>query len=83
MSDFIGAEEAGAKPKAKKCEFHSSTVSFLGYIAAKGNLQMDPAMVCAITTWTVPENQKHLQLFLSFANFYRWLFGTTWLLHSS
>lgn len=57
--------------KAEKCEFHVSTVSFLGYIVAKRNLQMDPAKVSAVTTWPVPENRKQLQRFLGFANFYR------------
>lgn len=50
--------------KAEKCEFHACTVSFLGYIVTKGNLQMDPAKVSAVTTWPVPENRKQLQRFL-------------------
>jgi hypothetical protein len=57
--------------KAEKCEFHAQTVSFLGYIVAEGNIQMDPAKVSAVTSWPVPGNRKKLQQFLGFANFYR------------
>lgn len=57
--------------KAEKCEFHVSSVSFLGNIVAQGNIQMDPAKVSAVTSWPVPENRKQLQRFLGFANFYR------------
>ena len=57
--------------KAEKCEFHASSVSFLGYIVAQDSLQMDPAKVSAVTSWPVPETRKQLQCFLGFANFYR------------
>lgn len=57
--------------KTEKCEFHASSVSFLGYIIKEGNIQMDPAKVSAVTSWPVPENRKKLQQFLGFANFYR------------
>ena len=57
--------------KAEKCEFHAPSVSFLGYIVAGGNIQMDPAKVSAVTSWPVPVDRKKLQQFLGFANFYR------------
>ena len=57
--------------KAEKCEFHASSVSFLGYIVAPGSLQMDPSKVSAVTSWPIPDSRKHLQRFLGFANFYR------------
>lgn len=57
--------------KAEKCEFHVSTVSFLGYIIERGNLKADPAKVDAVLNWPVPVNRKQLQSFLGFANFFR------------
>lgn len=33
--------------KVEKCEFHASTLTFLGYVAAEGSLQMDSAKVSA------------------------------------
>ncbi|KAF7640827.1 hypothetical protein LDENG_00011580, partial [Lucifuga dentata] len=57
--------------KAEKCEFHVSSVSFLGFIVAEGSIQMDPEKVSAVTSWPVPESRKQLQRVLGFANFYR------------
>lgn len=36
--------------KAEKCELHTSTVSFLGYIIGQNRMEMDPAKVSAITS---------------------------------
>lgn len=57
--------------KAEKCEFHLTSVSFLGYILAGGQVKTDPAKVKAVTDWPVPSTRKQLQGFLGFANFYR------------
>lgn len=51
--------------KAKKCKFHSASVSFLGYVISPGNIQMDPAKVSAVLEWPVPHSRKQLQQFLS------------------
>ena len=57
--------------KAEKCEFHVSTVSFLGFIVEKGQIRADPGKVRAVAEWPTPTNRKLLQRFLGFANFYR------------
>lgn len=57
--------------KAEKCEFHASTVSFLGFIIEQGQLRADPAKVKAVLEWPVPSSRKKLQSFLGFSNFYR------------
>ncbi len=57
--------------KAEKCAFHVSTVSFLGYVIAQGQVQMDPSKVSAVSNWPTPVSLKQLQRFLGFANFYR------------
>lgn len=53
------------------CEFSVPSVSFLGYILAKGTLQPDPAKIEAVVNWQTPSTRKKLQQFLGFANFYR------------
>ena len=56
--------------KAEKCEFHRSTTSFLGYIIAAGNVQMDPGKVRAVVDWPQPMSSVQLQHFLGFTHFY-------------
>ncbi len=57
--------------KLEKCEFHRSTVQFLGYIIRREGIQMDQGKVTAVAEWPTPQTIKELQRFLGFANFYR------------
>ena len=57
--------------KAEKCSFHTDSVSFLGFVVQRGQLQADPEKVRAVSEWPVPTTRKQLQRFLGFANFYR------------
>ena len=57
--------------KAEKCDFHATTVSFLGFIISPGLIQMDPAKVSAVAQWKTPDSRKKVQQFLGFSNFYR------------
>ena len=56
--------------KADKCEFHSPSVSFLGYIFEGGQVRTDPHKIKAVAEWPVPSSRKDLQRFLGVANFY-------------
>lgn len=55
--------------KAEKCEFHVSTVSFLGLIVSEGQVSMDPVKLQAVQDWPTPTSRKEVQRFLGFANF--------------
>ncbi|KAI3368620.1 hypothetical protein L3Q82_025630 [Scortum barcoo] len=57
--------------KAEKCDFHASSVTFLGYVITANNISMDPAKVSAVTNWPPLTTRKKVQQFLGFANFYR------------
>uniref|UniRef100_A0A8C1X240 Gypsy retrotransposon integrase-like protein 1 n=1 Tax=Cyprinus carpio TaxID=7962 RepID=A0A8C1X240_CYPCA len=57
--------------KLEKCEFHTPSVQFLGYIIGPRGVKMDQGKVEAITHWPQPGSIKELQRFLGFANFYR------------
>ncbi len=57
--------------KAKKCEFHQTSTSFLGYIINQRGVAMDEKKVRAVLDWPQPATLKELQRFLGFANFYR------------
>ena len=57
--------------KAEKCEFHTTSTTFLGYIISPGGVAMDEKKVNAVLNWPEPTTLKELQRFLGFANFYR------------
>lgn len=57
--------------KGEKCKFHVETVPFLGYISEQGNLTPDSVNVQAVVNWPEPTDNRQLQRFLGFFNFYR------------
>ena len=40
--------------KAEKCDFHASSVEFLGHIIQKGSVQADPRKISAVADWERP-----------------------------
>ena len=56
--------------KAEKCEFHSTSVEYLGYILSPGGLTMAQDKIKTILDWPEPCKVKDIQSFLGFANFY-------------
>ncbi|KAK3531065.1 hypothetical protein QTP70_008755 [Hemibagrus guttatus] len=57
--------------KPEKCEFHRTTIMFLGYVISWQGVEIDLTKVHAVTEWPNPTTVKELQRFLGFANFYR------------
>ena len=56
--------------KAEKCEFHRSSVPFLGFVISAGAIEMDKQRVRAVVDWPQPTTRREMQRFLGFANFY-------------
>jgi len=63
--------KAGLYVKAEKCEFHSESVEYLGYILSPSGLTMSDDKVKIIQDWPEPKKVKDIQSFLGFTNFYR------------
>ena len=63
--------KAGFYAKAEKCEFHSESVEYLGYILSPSGLTMSDDKIKIIQDWPEPKKVKNIQSFLGFANFYR------------
>jgi len=63
--------KVGLYAKAEKCEFHSDSVEYLGYVLSPSGLTMSDAKVKTIQEWPEPKKVKDIQSFLGFANFYR------------
>jgi len=62
--------KAGFYAKAEKCEFHSESVEYLGYILSSSGLTMSNNKIKIIQDWSEPKKVKDIQSFLGFANFY-------------
>ncbi|KAL0172839.1 hypothetical protein M9458_033150, partial [Cirrhinus mrigala] len=50
--------------KAEKCEFHKTTIHFLGYIVTPAGVQMDQRKVDVVRNWPLPTTIKEMQRFL-------------------
>ena len=57
--------------KMEKCEFHKSSIEFLGYIVSADGVAMSPDKVQSILEWKTPISVSGVQSFLGFCNFYR------------
>ena len=64
-------EEAGLYLDIDKCEFHVTSIKYLGLIITTDGIQMDPDKIKAILDWETPRSLRDVQAFLGFANFYR------------
>ncbi|SPC63742.1 uncharacterized protein UHOD_11315 [Ustilago sp. UG-2017b] len=58
--------------KLSKCEFHTTTVEFLGYVIKPTGVEMGPEKVQTVKEWPMPGSIHDIQWFLGFTNFYRW-----------
>ncbi|GJP58391.1 hypothetical protein CLOP_g23643, partial [Closterium sp. NIES-67] len=56
--------------KLSKSEFAIEKVQFLGHMVSAQGVHVDPKKIEAVRTWKTPENEKELQQFLGFANYY-------------
>ena len=61
----------GLYVKLKKCDFHVTKTTFLGFTVSVDGLTMDKDKVKSVLDWPIPKNQKKLQSFLGLCNFYR------------
>jgi len=62
--------KASLYAKAEKCEFHSESVEYLGYILSPSGLTMSDNKIKIIQDWLEPKKVKDIQSFLGFTNFY-------------
>ena len=60
----------GLYAKAEKCEFHTTSVEYLGYVLSPKGLTMADDKIRAVLAWPEPRKVKDIQSFLGFANFY-------------
>jgi hypothetical protein len=55
--------------KPEKCEFHTESTEYLGYLLSPSSLTMSLDKVQTIQNWPEPHKVKNIQTFLGFTNF--------------
>ncbi len=56
--------------RADKCEFHTSSCEYLGYMLSPQGLTMSAYKIQAIQDWPEPRKSRDIMSFLGFAKFY-------------
>jgi hypothetical protein len=64
-------QEAGLFVNGQKCDFHTTSTTYLGFIVTPKGISMDLQEVPAISDWDPSQCVNNVQVFLKFANFYR------------
>jgi hypothetical protein len=62
---------AGLYLKLSKYEFNTKCIRFVGFIVTSQGIKMELDCIKMVTEWPMPEIYRNIQVFLSFANFYR------------
>jgi hypothetical protein len=55
----------------EKCEFEKTKIEYLGVIISHNKVEMDPVKITGVEDWPSPSNNKEVQSFVGFVNFYR------------
>ncbi|GJS73771.1 putative reverse transcriptase domain-containing protein [Tanacetum coccineum] len=67
--DLLKKEKLYAK--FSKCEFWLKEVQFLGHMANRDGIHMDPNKVELVKNWKTPESSTEIRLFLGLTGYYR------------
>ena len=68
---FQKLQKTGFQLDIDKCEFFVKEIKYLNLIITPEGIKMDQKKFSAVFDWSIPENLKNIQSFLSFANFYK------------
>ena len=59
------------KLNIEKCDFLKKQIKYLGHIITDESVRPDPGKISAVQRFLIPENQKHIRMFLGLCGFYR------------
>ena len=68
---FQKLQKTGFQLNIDKCEFIVKEIKYLNQIITPESIKIDQEKLSAVFDWSIPENLKDIQSFLSFANFYK------------
>jgi hypothetical protein len=56
--------------RPEKCEFEKTKIEYLSVIISHNKVEMDPVKIAGVADWPTPSNEKEVQSFVGFINFY-------------
>jgi hypothetical protein len=56
--------------RLEKCEFDKIKIKYLGVNFSHNKMEMDPVKIAGVLDWLTPSNNKEVQSFVGFVNFY-------------
>ena len=68
---FARLQQEILKIKLSKCKFGLAAVKFLGHIMTADGIGVDPAKICTILDWPLPQCVTQMRSFLGLASYYR------------
>ena len=63
--------EHGLKLKPRKCNLFQRSVLFLGKRVSEEGIEINPANIEKVKTWSIPRCRKEVEAFLGFVNYHR------------
>jgi transposase InsO family protein len=64
-------QKHGLYANLQKCEFRTTTVSYLGFVISPEGIHMEKDRIEAVASWPEPRSVNDILSFLGFTNFYR------------
>jgi hypothetical protein len=58
----------GLRPE--KCKSEKTRIEYLGIIISHNKVEMDPVKIAGVANWLMSSNNKEVQSFVDFINFY-------------
>ena len=68
---FQKLQKTGLQLDIDKCDFFPKEIKYLSLMITTKGIKMDKKKLSAVFDWSILENLKNIQSFLSFANFYK------------
>ena len=68
---FECLQENNLKLKPRKCKFFQTEVPFLGKLATRDGLAVDPKKIEAVISWPVPTCRRDVESLLGFVNYHQ------------
>ena len=72
---FKRLKDAGLTAKRRKCQFGTTSCSYLGHVVGKGEIRPEQCKIQAVQDFNIPKTKKDVRAFLGMVGYYRRFIG--------